>query len=172
MDPVTHNHRPNSSPINKLDKAAAQFICFCGSSVLSLCPPLIFSLFSLSCFPFPSLQTLCLHSCCSSYLFPNSRSLTSINPLMFSFLLSSLHHHFLLTCSDRSKQSSQYSHACSLITSFRCSHSQYTINITNKRNEYQLIFALGCMFHSQLTHMLCSAHRPWQKCYSTEVITV
>lgn len=154
MGPVTHNRRPNGSPINKLDKGAAYFICLCSSSLLSLSTSYLFFIFS------------CLFSfhLSSDSLSAFLRQLLSLSKLSFLhihqsinaflvpfFILSSLPHHFLLTCSDRGKQSwhSLYSHAHWLpITFFRYTQSQYTIKITNKRNEYQLIFAWGSVFYS------------------------
>lgn len=182
---VTFTNRLRHPLINKIKVLLN--LSDCCSSVLSLHPPLIFSLFSqfffLFAFPFVSLRTLPL----CSYHFPNSHFLTSISshsthcipsivafiaivspltslslsPFIFFlasflfFLMSSRPHYFLLSCSDRGKQSphSQYSHAHLLsITSFRWTQSQYTINrpITNKHNEYQLIFCfrLYCMFYN------------------------
>lgn len=91
MGSVTHRHRPNGSLINKLDKALLS-LSISVVHLFSMSTSFLFS-FSLFCFPLVSLQTLCLHSFYSSYLFPNSHSFTSINPLMFPLCHSFNCHH-------------------------------------------------------------------------------
>lgn len=76
MGSVSHNHRPNSSPISKLDKGV---ICFL--TLLFSQPSAFVCLLSFLCFLSVLFQLFHFSSAfhLPPYLFPDSHSLTSIN---------------------------------------------------------------------------------------------